>query len=206
MPKFHDLKTAATLSDPRLKPADFTSYAETVHEFAVSDDPAAAAFEKTYFTDKDFYNEKALFPSSDDSVYALESALTPVLAKMESVGVWVSSGELASIADELRERSKKIELELVDLAGEPFNPNSAKQVQYVLFEKLGIPAGKKIKTGFSVDSDTLEEIGKTHEIANMILEYRTLEKLRATYAEGLRKDIGTDGRIRTTYNQVATST
>lgn len=206
MPAFHDLKTALSLSDPRLKPGNFPSYAESVHEYATSDDPAGSAFERAYFADTDFLSGKALLPEAGEPVYGLESDLTPVLARMEADGVWIDAVALGGIADELRTRARQLESGLHDMAGEPFNPNSAKQVQYVLFEKLGIPAGKKIKTGFSVDSDTLEEIGKTHPIATAILEFRTMEKLRATYAEGLRKDIGSDGRIRTTYNQVATAT
>ena len=94
-----------------------------------------------------------------------------------------------------------------DLVGEVFNPLSAKQVQHILYEKLGIPTGKKIKTGFSVDSDTLEEISKNYAIAGLILEYRGVEKLRSTYTEGLVKQISPEtGRIHTTYNATLAST
>lgn len=206
MPKFRDLKTAVVLSDSRRRAAAFPEYAETVHEYAVADDAATSAFERAYFSDKDFTSDAALTEGVSEAVFALESELTPVLAKMEADGVWVSKEELVELAEELRAKAKNLELEMFDLVGEPFNPNSAKQVQHVLFEKLGIPAGKKIKTGFSVDSETLEEIGKNYGIAKLILEYRIYEKLRSTYAEGLQKDIGEDGRIRTTYHQVATST
>ncbi|MDQ1344153.1 MAG: polymerase [Patescibacteria group bacterium] len=183
MPRFRDLKTALALSDSRRRITSFREYAEHVHEYAVSEDPATAAFERTFFSDQDFSADEALLGDVSDAVFALESSLSPVLAKMEATGVWVSKDELVDIAEELRAKSKNLELEMLDLVGEPFNPNSAKQVQYVLFEKLGIPSGKKIKTGFSVDSETLEEIGKTYAIAHLILEYRTYEKLRSTYAE-----------------------
>lgn len=94
-----------------------------------------------------------------------------------------------------------------ELVGEPFNPLSAKQVQYILFEKLGLKTTRKIKTGFSVDAEVLEELGKTCDIANLILRYRAIEKLRGTYTEGLTKEISSvDGRIHTTYNQASTST
>lgn len=206
MPKFQDLKTALALSDSKRKISDFREYAERVHEYAASDESLTEAFERAYFADKDFRDEKEMLPPENDAVASLESELLPVLARMEATGVYADAKELRDIGEELREKSKNLELEMVDLVGEPFNPNSAKQVQYVLFDKLKIPSGKKIKTGFSVDSDTLEEIGKTYAIANLILEYRSYEKLRATYAEGLLKEIGEDGRIHTTYNQVATST
>lgn len=206
MPKFQDLKISLALSDSKRKISDFKEYAERVHEYAASDDALTEAFERAYFADKDFRDEKEMLPPSNDAVASLESELLPVLAQMEATGVHADGEELRAIGEELREKSKNLELEMVDLIGEPFNPNSAKQVQYVLFDKLKIPSGKKIKTGFSVDSDTLEEIGKTYAIANLILEYRSYEKLRATYAEGLLKEIGEDGRIHTTYNQVATAT
>lgn len=206
MARFQDLKTAITLADSRRKISTFGEYAENVHEYAASDDSATEAFERAYFADKDFEADKEMLETSSEEILLLESELLPVLAKMESDGVWISKDELSEIAEELRNKAKNLELEMTDLVGEPFNPNSAKQVQHVLFEKLNIPSGKKIKTGFSVDSDTLSEIGKNYEIANMILEYRTYEKLRSTYAEGLTKDIAEDGRVRTTYNQFGAAT
>ena len=103
--------------------------------------------------------------------------------------------------------SKNLSLEIYDLVGEQFNLNSAKQVQVILFEKLHIPVSKKIKTGFSVDNEALSLIGQKYEIANLILRYRTLEKLRSTYIEGLLKVINPKThRIHTTYNQTKTST
>lgn len=206
MAVFQDLKTSLALSDSKRKISGFRDYAEAVHEYSASDDSATEAFERAYFADKDFAADEELLSTASKSIRELESSLIPVLAEMESAGVYVSREELADIAEELKKRAKLLELEMHDLIGEPFNPNSAKQVQYVLFEKLNIPAGKKIKTGFSVDSDTLEEIGKTYAIANLILEYRTCERLRSTYAEGLVKDIADDGRIRTTYNQMGAAT
>ena len=206
MAVFLDLKSSLALSDSKRKISNFRDYAEAVHEYSPSDDPATEAFERAYFADKDFAADSELLETAGDTIRELESTLLPVLAKMESTGVYVDAEALSDIAEELKVRAKNLELEMHDLVGEPFNPNSAKQVQYVLFEKLNIPAGKKIKTGFSVDSDTLEEIGKNYAIANLILEYRTCEKLRSTYAEGLSKEIGSDGRIRTTYNQMGAAT
>lgn len=206
MAVFQDLKTSLALSDSKRKISAFRDYAEAVHEYSASDDSATEAFERSYFADKDFSADEEIIGTSDADIRELESSLIPVLAMMESTGVYVSREDLADIAEELKKRAKILELEMLDLVGEPFNPNSAKQVQYVLFEKLKIPAGKKIKTGFSVDSETLEEIGKNYAIATLILEYRTCEKLRSTYAEGLVKDIADDGRIRTTYNQMGAAT
>ena len=114
---------------------------------------------------------------------------------------------LKEIAEELTEKARNLEIEMRELVGEPFNPLSAKQVQHILYEKLGLAPGKKIKTGFSVDSETLEELGKTCEIANMILTYRGYEKLRGTYADGLQKEINPiTKRIHTTYRETVAST
>ncbi len=158
MAVFQDLKTSLALSDSKRKISNFRDYAEAVHEYSASDDSATEAFERAYFADKDFSADGELLATAENSIRELESSLIPVLAEMESTGVYVSREELADIAEELKKRAKILELKMHDLIGEPFNPNSAKQVQYVLFEKLNIPAGKKIKTGFSVDSETLEEI------------------------------------------------
>ena len=158
MSVFQDLKTSLALSDSKRKISNFRDYAEAVHEYSASDDSATEAFERAYFADKDYAADEELLNTAGDSIRELEASLIPVLAEMESAGVYVDADELSQIAEELKKRAKNLELEMHDLIGEPFNPNSAKQVQYVLFEKLNIPAGKKIKTGFSVDSDTLEEI------------------------------------------------
>lgn len=201
MPTFRDQKIRLALSQrTNAYASDFSKYVEN-EGFSVSADPAVAAVERAYFA-------KKLRSQSDEptGTETLENRLLPVLARMEARGVHADSDELRELSEELRQKSRRLELEMVDLVGEPFNPNSTKQVQYVLFEKLGIQKTKKIKTGFSVDSEALEEMSAQYAIAGLILEYRSLEKLRTTYAEGLLKEISDDGRIHTTYNQVLTST
>ena len=79
--------------------------------------------------------------------------------------------------------TQKLSNELNELAGEPFNPLSSKQVQHILYEVLGFATGKKNKTGFSVDSETLEELSRQTPIAEKILQYRIYEKLKSTYCE-----------------------
>lgn len=102
---------------------------------------------------------------------------------------------------------ERLEREIYLSAGETFNINSPKQIQVLLFEKLKIKPLKKNKTGFSVDTEVLEEIAKTHDIARMILEYRLLAKLDSTYVEGLRKSINpTTKRIHTTYDSLGAAT
>ena len=173
------------------------------HEYATSVDPVVSSLERSHFSMRRADKERV---PELERIRNMDLELLPVLARMEHAGVYVDREKLSALSEELQEKSRRLEIEMRELVGEPFNPLSAKQVQYVLYEKLHIPVGKKIKTGFSVDSETLEEIGKTNEIANMILEYRGYEKLRSTYAEGLQKEVASDGRIHTTYNQTLTST
>ena len=84
MPQFQDLKTALAISDSKRKVGDFTEYAERVHEYSASEDPATNAFERAYFAEKEFRDEKEMLPKEGDPVLELESELLPVLAKMES--------------------------------------------------------------------------------------------------------------------------
>jgi DNA polymerase-1 len=133
--------------------------------------------------------------------------LLEVLVHMERTGIYLDKWKLRAIGDTIIQESKNKEQEIYDLVGERFNINSAKQVQVILFEKLHIPVSKKIKTGYSVDNEALSLIGEKYEIANIILQYRTLEKLRSTYIEGLLKEINPyTGRIHTSYNQIGAST
>ena len=90
--------------------------------------------------------------------------------------------------------------------GETFNINSPKQVQGILFDKLGIPPKKKNKTGYSVDNEVLSEIAREYDIARLILECRTLSKLDSTYISGLCKSIAPDSRIHTTYDALGAAT
>lgn len=205
-PIFQDQKIRLALSDSiKRYSGDFSKYVESTHDYQVSSDPAIAALERAYFSDM-LASEEWSLPTSVETIEILENRLLPVLAEMEAIGAYVHAPGLRNIADELATKTRKLEIEMRELVGESFNPNSPKQIQYVLFERLGIPKTKKIKTGFSVDSEALEEIAKNYAIAGIILEYRSFEKLRTTYAEGLLKEVGADGRIHTTYNQVLTST
>ncbi len=137
----------------------------------------------------------------------MESELLPILAHMEHTGVRCDRVKLSETGESIREEIKKYEIEIYDVVGEFFNINSPKQIQVILFEKLGIKPLRKNKTGFSVDNEVLEEIAKTHDIARLILEYRTLAKLESTYIEGLSKAIEPKtGRIHTTYGQLGAST
>lgn len=107
---------------------------------------------------------------------------------------------------ELGKRIEELEQQIYDGAGEKFNINSPKQLGVILFEKLGMPNGKKTKTGYSTAADVLEKLAPEYPLVAQILEYRQLAKLKSTYADGLANYIGEDGRIHSTFNQTITAT
>ena len=135
-----------------------------------------------------------------------ELPLCRVLAEMELAGCRVDARALAAFGGELSRRASELEQRIYELAGEPFNINSPKQLGEVLFGKLGLPHGKKTKTGWSTNADVLEKLRYEAPIVGAVLEYRQLTKLRSTYADGLLKALDPDGRVRTSFQMTVTAT
>ena len=134
-----------------------------------------------------------------------ELPLIPVLARMEHAGIGVDRAYLQEMGDDLRSRLTGLEKTIVELAGEPFNVNSTDQLRAILFDKLGLPILKKTSTGKpSTDASVLKKLN--HPLVEALLEYRELEKLRSTYVDGYLPLIDVDGRIHTTFNQMAATT
>ena len=138
--------------------------------------------------------------------YEIELPLCAVLAEMEYTGFLADRGALRDFGDSMNDTIRALQARIWALAGEEFNILSPKQLGTVLFEKLMLPAGKKTKTGWSTNADTLEKLRDKHPIVNQILDYRMLTKLKSTYAEGLLKVIEPDGRIRTSFMMTVTDT
>lgn len=136
----------------------------------------------------------------------IELPLVYVLHDMEKEGIRVKREELARYGEKLQVRIEELEKVIYDRAGEKFNINSPKQLGVILFEKMGLPGGKKTKTGYSTAADVLEKLAPDHAIVSDILEYRQLTKLKSTYADGLAGYIGEDGRIHSSFNQTITAT
>lgn len=137
----------------------------------------------------------------------VEMPLAPVLADMELRGVAVDTDYLATLSVQLNDSIRKLEQEIYSLAGHEFNIGSPKQIQTVLFEEMQLPAGKKTKTGFSTDAETLEALSVMYPIVAAILRWRELSKLKSTYADALPKLINRKtGRIHTSLNQAVTTT
>ena len=136
----------------------------------------------------------------------IERPLVRVLAKMEVAGIAVDRTELQSITDELKASAATLQDEVQELAGHEFNVNSTPQLRTVLFDELGLTPGKKTKTGYSTDAQTLEKLRDEHPIIEALLNYREVEKLRSTYGESLLAEVQADGRIHASFGQTVART
>ena len=139
-------------------------------------------------------------------LHDIEIPLAYVLADMERTGFSADRAALDEFEQRLSVRVSELTSQIYALAGEEFNLNSPKQIGSILFDKMGLPGGKKTKTGWSTNAEVLESLSGQYEIVAQILEYRTLTKLTSTYCQGLKKAIGPDGRIHTTFRQTETRT
>ena len=135
-----------------------------------------------------------------------ELPLCRVLAEMELAGCRVDARALSDFGEALSARITEQEKAIYDMAGETFNINSPKQLGEILFGKLGLPHGKKTKTGWSTNADVLEKLRYEYPIVNAALEYRQYAKLKSTYADGLLKAIDPDGRVHTSFQMTVTAT
>jgi len=136
----------------------------------------------------------------------IELPLCDVLFRMEKAGIAIDRHQLSQFGDMLSARIRGCEEQIYAMAGERFNILSPKQLGELLFDKLGLPPVKKTKTGYSTNAEVLEKLKGKHPIIPAIMDYRMLTKLKSTYADGLLKSIGLDGRIRTTFQNLVTAT
>jgi len=137
----------------------------------------------------------------------LELPLSPVLAEMERTGVLVDTQRLAALGRDFEEELTSIEARAHEIAGENFNLASPTQVAELLFEKLGLAAKKRTKTGLSTDASVLEELKEEHPLPGLILEHRELAKLKGTYVDALPRLVHDDsGRIHTRFHQTVAAT
>ena len=136
----------------------------------------------------------------------MELPLCRVLAEMELAGCRVDRNALAAFGETLSRRAAELEQTIYDMAGEHFNINSPKQLGEILFGRLGLPHGKKTKTGWSTNAEVLENLRYEAPIVGAVLEYRQYTKLKSTYADGLLKALDGDGRVRTSFQMTVTAT
>ncbi len=136
----------------------------------------------------------------------MELPLCQVLYRMEKRGVAIDEKQLAAFGEMLSQRIADCETLIFSYSDGPFNINSTRQLGTLLFEKLGLPPVKKMKTGYSTNVDVLEKLKYKHPVIPAIMDYRMLTKLKSTYADGLIRQIGQDGRIHTTFQNLVTAT
>lgn len=168
---------------------------------------------------QDKYKDIASLPYLCDALYQelekeemiklyhdIELPLCEVLADMEIEGFAIDVDGLKAFGERIDVDITLMKQQIFAMAGEEFNINSTKELGVILFEKLGLPAKKKTKTGYSTNVDVLESLMDKHEIIPAIMEYRKLTKLQSTYLVGLIKVVGEDKRVHSTFNQTETRT
>lgn len=166
---------------------------------------AAMAKAKAIYDSEPFF-KKELSDADQTSLFeTIEMPLAKVLAAMEIEGIAIDLAALEAFNQDLDEELKSLEEAIYFSAGETFNISSPKQLGEILFERLGLPHGKKTKTGYSTNIDVLKKLENHHPIVASIMRYRTLSKLQSTYVNGL-KEAAHDGRIHTIYKQALTQT
>ncbi|MEN8261870.1 MAG: DNA polymerase I [Nitrospirota bacterium] len=137
----------------------------------------------------------------------IEVPLIEVLADMEMAGIKIDLPLMESFSEKMERELASIKKRIYFIAGDEFNINSPKQLQEILFEKLGLKPIKKIKTGYSTNIDVLEQLALQHELPKEIIEYRALSKLKSTYVDALPRLVNPKtGRIHTSFNQTITAT
>lgn len=138
----------------------------------------------------------------------LERPLVPVLARMEQRGIKVDRQILSRLSGRFAQKAAALEADIHALAGESFNPGSPKQLGEILFGKLGLPGGKKTRTGqWSTDARTLEDLAaEGHDLPRHIVDWRQITKLKGTYTDALPLHMDAAGRIHTSYSMASTTT
>ena len=210
---FFDTTIAAYLLDPTRTtyPLSYLAglfkkpeiYADEMKDFA-SKGAAVSLFLLSIYEDaRDMLKKNGVEKLYDE----VEQPLVKVLAAMEKAGIATDTKRWEEVHADMMSREEALISKIYEQAGEEFNINSPKQLGHILFEKMGLPAGKKTKTGYSTAADVLEELAEQYPFVKNILEYRSLSKLISTYLEALplliRKETG---RIHTTFNQTVTAT
>ncbi len=196
--------TFKSITDLCGKGKSFTPYCKlTTDQLA----PSAALHSRIVMQLVEIISEKISENGQEKLCCEIEMPLIEVLADMEYRGFRVNREGLEKYSAKLNERIEATEKDIYQSAGEEFNINSPKQLGTILFERLGLPALKKTKTGYSTNAEVLDQLADRHEIVSKILEYRQLIKLRSTYAEGLLNVINPlTGRIHSSFNQTVTAT
>ncbi len=200
-----DTALAAYLLNPSQSDYPLSKLATNFLATSVDDGDAAACAEAIWNLQPIF--QQALEQQGMADLYwNVELPLCNVLFSMENRGIAIDRKQLEQFGTMLAERISDCETVIYSYSDGPFNINSTKQLGELLFDKMGLPPVKKTKTGYSTNAEVLEKLRDKHPIIPAIMDYRMLTKLKSTYADGLLKEIGEDGRIRTTFQNLVTAT
>ena len=151
--------------------------------------------------------EQALRDDGVDRLFAeVELPLIPILARMEAAGIALDEVALGALEREFAAEIARLEQAIFDAVGHEFTIGSPKQLGEILFVELGLPKGRKTKTGYSTDATVLEELRGVHPVVEPVLDWRIYTKLRSTYVEALPNLVGPDGRLHTLFNQAVAAT
>ncbi len=161
---------------------------------------------KYIYDTKDEYLKKIQMEDMDVLFNEIEMPLVRILADMELTGVKINPLILDKMKIETKDKISSLEKEIYEYAGEEFKISSPRQLGYILFEKLGLPHGRKNASGYSTEASILEKIVGIHPIVEKILQYRNLTKIYNTYIIGLKNYLTSDNRIHTIYKQTLTRT
>ncbi len=165
-----------------------------------------ATMNNVYYRVNEVLSKRIVEEEKGHLLFDIEMPLSFVLYDMEKEGISVNKEKLQEFSVLLKGRIEELEKTIIELAGEEFNINSPSQLGVILFEKLGLVATKKTKTGYSTRNEVLEKLVDAHPIIKEIMEYRSLTKLKSTYADGLLSVISLDNKIHSTFNQTVTAT
>ena len=210
-----DVMLALYLLNPSAKDYDILRAAQEYSVALPKLNPCENLSEEDFIHAEKVYLMKKLFPILKKELEdrcqlnllsEIEEPLSEVLASMENEGFFVDKAGLEDYEKKLDERISELKNSIYEISSFEFNINSPKQLGFVLFEKLGLPKGKKGKTGYSTGAETLEKLKGYHEIIDLILEYRALSKLKSTYCDGMISLITEKGRIHSSFNQTETRT
>jgi len=202
--EFFDTEIASYILAPTKNEYLLSDLCEEYLKITVADKQSAAGILPNL---KKVLCEKIEENQQHELLYDVEFPLVKVLASMEIEGFRVDRDKLHEFSGFLAQRISVLETGIYDMAGETFNINSPKQLGVILFEKLNLPAVKKTKTGYSTNAEVLEKLVGKHDIIEYIMEYRTLSKLKSTYADGLYDVINPQtGKINSSFNQTITAT
>ena len=174
--------------------------AETAGQYAAGDVEATLRLVPAYREELEARDQVELLRK-------IELPLIDILVRMERTGIAVDTDLLKSLSKELEGQIAELKNTVFEAVGHEFNINSPAQLANVLFEEIGLPSGRRTKTGFSVSQDVLEGLSGAHDAVDAVLEYRALTKLKSTYVDALPNQVNPEtGRIHTTYNQTIAAT